>query len=148
VVANETLLKTFDITTMSKEDAAFTVPWLLRVTKNDYVHALVSLQPMRAGWRLAEGLRLRFAANRVAMLLPDALWGCAGDATGMKSIAAPARAPLRSPNPLHSCFRLSTALPPYRRPPDTGPTPRWHTLMWSLRPATSRCASAPRHLRA
>jgi protein arginine N-methyltransferase 1 len=51
-VANEALLRTFDITTMSKEDAAFTAPFKLRATKNDFVHALVG------AWG-ARGLRQR-----------------------------------------------------------------------------------------
>lgn len=42
VVADEALLRTFDITTMSKEDATFTAPFKLTATKNDYVHALVA----------------------------------------------------------------------------------------------------------
>ena len=41
VVASEDCLKTFDITTMRKEDATFTAPFALKCNKNDYVHALV-----------------------------------------------------------------------------------------------------------
>lgn len=40
-MSSEALLRTFDITTMTKEDAAFEVPFALTVNKNDYVHALV-----------------------------------------------------------------------------------------------------------
>ncbi|GBF92903.1 arginine N-methyltransferase [Raphidocelis subcapitata] len=42
VVASEAVLRTFDITTMRKEDAAFSVPFELTATKDDYVHALVA----------------------------------------------------------------------------------------------------------
>lgn len=36
------LLKTFDIKTMRKEDAMFSAPFALSVTRNDYIHALVA----------------------------------------------------------------------------------------------------------
>lgn len=36
------LLKSFDIKTMTKEDAAFTAPFRLTATRNDYVHAFVA----------------------------------------------------------------------------------------------------------
>lgn len=42
VVASEALIKTFDITTMAKEDATFSAPFTIKATKNDYVHALVA----------------------------------------------------------------------------------------------------------
>lgn len=35
------VLKSFNITEMSKEDATFSVPFTIKVTRNDYVHALV-----------------------------------------------------------------------------------------------------------
>ena len=41
VVATEALLRSFDITTMTKGDATFSAPFSITATKNDYVHALV-----------------------------------------------------------------------------------------------------------
>ena len=42
VCTQQCLLRTFDIKSMRKEDAAFTAPFKLTVTRNDYVHALVA----------------------------------------------------------------------------------------------------------
>ena len=42
VVASEAVLREFDITTMTKEDAAFEAPFALCARRADYVHALVA----------------------------------------------------------------------------------------------------------
>lgn len=42
VCTSPCLIRTFDIKTMKKEDAAFRAPFELTVTRNDYVHALVA----------------------------------------------------------------------------------------------------------
>ncbi|KAF6255866.1 protein arginine N-methyltransferase [Scenedesmus sp. NREL 46B-D3] len=41
VCSDSCMLKSFDITQMSKEDATFSAPFSLKVQRNDYVHALV-----------------------------------------------------------------------------------------------------------
>jgi hypothetical protein len=42
VAATTCVLNRFDITTMTKEDAAFSAPFSIKVTRNDYIHALVA----------------------------------------------------------------------------------------------------------
>lgn len=42
VVGNECAFKTIDIATVTREDLAFTVPFDIRLTRSDYVHALLA----------------------------------------------------------------------------------------------------------
>lgn len=42
ICTNTCLLKSFDIKTMTKDDASFSCPYKLTVTRNDYIHALVA----------------------------------------------------------------------------------------------------------
>lgn len=47
VCSSTALLRTFDITTMTKEDATFESDFKLKLTRNDYVHALVGFFDVR-----------------------------------------------------------------------------------------------------
>jgi protein arginine N-methyltransferase 1 len=49
IVTDAAQLATFDITTMTKEDATFTAPFTLTSNTNDYVHAFVGYFGVRFG---------------------------------------------------------------------------------------------------